>query len=138
MRRLRGGGQAAKEGGGLAAPASRLSSAPPQVSRKCAACEEEQKLQKKDAGSSAPALAEAPSSVHEVLRSPGRPLDAATRAFFEPRFGRDFSGVRMHTDAAAAQSARDVKARAYTVGRNIAFDWAVRAGIARGTASDRP
>ena len=127
-----------KKEAGLAAPASRLSSAPPQVSRKCAACEEEQKLQKKDAGSSAPALAEAPSSVHEVLRSPGQPLDAATRAFFEPRFGRDFSGVRMHTDAAAAQSARDVNARAYTVGRNIAFDSGGSRRDRKRDGADRP
>ena len=33
--------------------------------------------------------------VHEMLRSPGQPLDAATRAFMEPRFGRDFTGVRV-------------------------------------------
>ncbi len=39
----------------------------------------------------------------------------------EARFGRDFSGVRVHTDAAAAQSARDVSARAYTVGDKIVF-----------------
>jgi uncharacterized protein DUF4157 len=70
----------------------------------------------------APALSEAPPSVHAALRSPGEPLDAATRAYFEPRFGRDFSGVRVHADAAAAQSARDVNAHAYTVGQNIAFD----------------
>jgi hypothetical protein len=30
-----------------------------------------------------------PPIVHEVLRSPGQPLDAATRAFMEPRFGSD-------------------------------------------------
>jgi Domain of unknown function (DUF4157) len=60
--------------------------------------------------------------VHEVLRSPGQPLDVATRAYFEPRFGRDFSGVRVHTGAAAEQSARDVNARAYTVGRDLVFD----------------
>ena len=63
----------------------------------------------------------APASVHEVLRSPGRPLDPATRGFMEPRFGWDFSGVRVHTDLAAAQSARDVNAHAYTVGHNVVF-----------------
>ena len=42
-----------------------------------------------------------PPIVPEVLRSPGQPLDAATRAFMEPRFGHDFSGVRVHTDAKA-------------------------------------
>jgi uncharacterized protein DUF4157 len=62
-----------------------------------------------------------PPIVHEVLRSPGRPLDATTRAFMEPRFGHDFSNVRVHTDADAAESARAVNALAYTVGRNIVF-----------------
>ena len=40
-----------------------------------------------------------PPIVHDVLRSPGQPLDSATRAFVEPRFGHDFSQVRVHTDA---------------------------------------
>jgi len=59
--------------------------------------------------------------VNEVLRSPGQPLDGATRAFMEPRFGRDFGRVRVHTDERATQSARAVNALAYTVGRNIVF-----------------
>src|SRR5712692_8199293 len=54
-----------------------------------------------------------PLIVHEVLRSPGQPLDASTRAFMEPRFGHDFSSVRVHTDAKAAESARAVNALAY-------------------------
>src|SRR5260370_31886905 len=62
-----------------------------------------------------------PPIVHEVLRSPGQPLDAASRAFFEPRFGHDFSQVRLHTDAKAAESARAVTALAYTVGRDVVF-----------------
>lgn len=62
-----------------------------------------------------------PPIVHEVLRSPGQPLDAATRAFMEPRFGHDFSQVRVHTDKRAMKSARDVNALAYTVGQNIVF-----------------
>jgi hypothetical protein len=64
---------------------------------------------------------EAPAIVHEVLRSPGQPLDAATRAWMEPRFGRDFGNVRVHTDGAAAESARAVNALAYTVGRDVVF-----------------
>jgi Domain of unknown function (DUF4157) len=64
-------------------------------------------------------LEEAPPIVHEVLLSPGRPLDAATRAFMEPRFGHDFSQVRVHDDAQAAQSARSINARAYTVGQRV-------------------
>jgi hypothetical protein len=59
--------------------------------------------------------------VHEVLSSPGQPLDAGTRAFMEPRFRFDFSQVRVHTDARAAESARVVNALAYTVGRDVVF-----------------
>jgi Domain of unknown function (DUF4157) len=59
--------------------------------------------------------------VSEALRSPGRPLDTESRAFFEPRFGHDFSKVRIHTDAQAVESARSVNALAYIVGRNIVF-----------------
>jgi hypothetical protein len=63
-----------------------------------------------------------PPIVHEVLRSPGQPLDAAARDFMEPRFGHDFSGVRVHADAKAAESARATNALAYTVGREVVFD----------------
>jgi hypothetical protein len=64
---------------------------------------------------------EVPPIVHDVLRSPGQPLDLAMRAFFEPRFGHDFSQVRVHTDAKASASAEAVNALAYTVGSNIVF-----------------
>jgi len=60
-------------------------------------------------------------TVREVLRSPGQPLDPVTRAFMEPRFCHDFSHVRVHTGDAAEQSARNVNARAYTVGQDIVF-----------------
>ncbi|HSG40929.1 MAG TPA: DUF4157 domain-containing protein, partial [Thermoanaerobaculia bacterium] len=62
-----------------------------------------------------------PPIVHEVLRSSARPLDAGTREFMEPRFGHDFSGVRVHTDPRAAASAQAVGALAYTVGNNVVF-----------------
>jgi hypothetical protein len=58
-------------------------------------------------------------SVHRALASPGEPLDAATRAYFEPRFGRDFSSVRLHTDAFAASTTRALDASAYAVGQHI-------------------
>jgi len=64
---------------------------------------------------------EVPSVVHDVLRTPGEPLDASTRAFMEPRFGHDFSHVRLHTDAKSAESARAVNALAYTVGNDVVF-----------------
>jgi hypothetical protein len=105
-------------------PALTVQSAPPQISRKCAACAEEDKekmLRMKPAEAVGPAGGEAPHSVHDVLGSSGQPLDAATRAFFEPRFGRDFSDVRVHTGSAAGHSARGVNANAYTVGKSIVF-----------------
>ena len=63
----------------------------------------------------------APPIVGDVFRGPGKPLDAQTIAFMEPRFGHDFSRVRVHTDAHAAEAAHAVEARAYTVGSNIVF-----------------
>ena len=63
----------------------------------------------------------APAIVHDVLRSSGQPLDRATRAFMEPRFGHDFGHVRIHIDSQASESARAVNALAYTVNDHIAF-----------------
>ena len=78
-------------------------------------------VQRRVTGVSQTGTATAPPIVHEVLASSGRPLDTATRAFFEPRFGHDFGNVRVHTDEKAAASARSVDAEAYTVGNNIVF-----------------
>jgi Domain of unknown function (DUF4157) len=64
---------------------------------------------------------EAPAIVHDVVRTPGRPLDPQTRRFMEPRFGHDFSQVRVHTDANSAESAKAVEALAYTFGRHVVF-----------------
>jgi hypothetical protein len=105
----------------MSAPGVPAAAAPPQVSRKCDSCEkEEEKLQSKEAGPQA-ATGEAPAIVHEVLRSPGQPLDPATRAYFEPRFGHDFSRVRVHADSLAAASAGAVGALAYAVGQRVVF-----------------
>jgi Domain of unknown function (DUF4157) len=98
---------------------ARLTPAPLQVHRKCAACEEEERLQAKPATNLA--AGEAPASVHGVISSPGQALDTPTRSFFEPRFGRDMSAVRIHTDPPAAATARAIGAQAYTVGSHIAF-----------------
>ncbi|ABA58324.1 hypothetical protein Noc_1858 [Nitrosococcus oceani ATCC 19707] len=62
-----------------------------------------------------------PDSVKQTLASPGKPLDSATRSLFEPRFGHDFSQVRVHTDTLAAESAKAVNAQAYTVGDHVVF-----------------
>ncbi|MFJ8313246.1 MULTISPECIES: DUF4157 domain-containing protein [unclassified Streptomyces] len=59
------------------------------------------------------------SAVHDVLRTSGRPLDAATRTDMEGRLGADFSDVRIHSDSAAKASAAEVGARAYTSGHHV-------------------
>ncbi|MEU7604201.1 DUF4157 domain-containing protein [Streptomyces sp. NPDC041003] len=59
------------------------------------------------------------SAVHDVLRTPGRPLDDATRTDMEARLGADFSDVRIHSDSAAKASAAEVGARAYTSGSHV-------------------
>jgi hypothetical protein len=64
----------------------------------------------------------APAGVDQVLTSPGKPLDSTLRQDMEQRFGHDFSQVRVHSDVAVGQSAREVNARAYTVGSDIVFD----------------
>jgi len=64
----------------------------------------------------------APPIVHEVLQSPGQPLDASTRRFFEPRFGLNLTDICIHTGARAAESAQAVDALAYTVGTQLVFD----------------
>lgn len=62
-----------------------------------------------------------PASVDHVLASPGASLDPELQADMSRRFGHDFSRVRIHSDAVAAQSAREVNGAAYTVGHNVVF-----------------
>lgn len=96
----------------------------------CAECKKNQTLQRASLsprGSGVEGGREVPPIVHEVLRSPGKSLDAATRAFMEPRFGHDFSQVRIHDDAQAGASAREVNALAYTVGSHLVFNSGVYA-----------
>jgi Domain of unknown function (DUF4157) len=101
--------------------------------------EEHGRVQMKPAGAGvsghAPAPSIAPPMVHEVLRSHGQPLDLVTRSFMEPRFGTDFAHVRVHTGPDAAESAREIGARAYTVGGHIVFgegEYAPASDVGRG------
>jgi Domain of unknown function (DUF4157) len=90
-------------------------------------CEEckAKSMHMKEASAGSPVTASAgavaPPIVHDVLRSPSRPLDAPTRSFMEPRFGHTFGSIRVHTGDRAAESARAVNALAYTVGRDVVF-----------------
>jgi hypothetical protein len=85
----------------------------------CEGCRKKGTLQRSAAGQAEVGMT--PRGVYETLRSPGRPLDDAARAFMEPRFGHDFSRVRVHADAGAAESARQIHASAYTLGQHIVF-----------------
>jgi hypothetical protein len=92
------------------------------IQRKCQHCEEGEKLHRKETST-----AETPGS-HELdsyvasLGSSGQALPDSSRQFFEPRFGHDFSNVRIHTDSVAAKSAQSINALAYTTGNNIVFN----------------
>jgi hypothetical protein len=104
----------------------------PSVQRMCAACEEQAHDQpvnekeeitlqaKEEAGSSGEAGPQVEAQI-SGLRGGGETLGQSVRAFFEPRFGHDFSQVRVHTGWQAAESARTVNALAYTVGRDVVF-----------------
>ncbi len=56
-----------------------------------------------------------------ALKGGGHPLPLSERAFFEPRFGTDFSQVRIHADSRAAETSRAFNARAFTFGQDIVF-----------------
>lgn len=75
----------------------------------------------REAGAHASGAAQ-PDLVHGVLNSPGRPLDSSTRDFMEPKLGHDLSGVRVHSDDAAARAAQSVRANAFTAGNHVVFD----------------
>jgi uncharacterized protein DUF4157 len=105
---------------GAAGPASALTASAPTVQRKCA-CEDEELAQGKDAKATDAASGRALESRMDSVRGGGQPLDPALRHFFEPRLGQDFTGVKVHTDGAAAEAAQAISARAFTVGRDIVF-----------------
>jgi hypothetical protein len=82
---------------------------------------EEVTLQAKEAPGHTPKVRAGLASRIQALRGGGRPLPESVRAFFEHRFGCDFSNVRVHTGADAADLARSINARAFTVGCDIVF-----------------
>lgn len=104
----------------------------PAIQRACAPCssggsscsecesEKEKRVRRRVEQSTGSMAASVPDDFLHDLGS-GQPLDLSTRAFFEPRFGHDFGGVRVHSGPSAAGSAREVNALAYTVGNDIVF-----------------
>lgn len=83
--------------------------------------EEEETLQTKRIGENATAAPANLTTQVLSLRGGGRALPEAERAFFEPRFGVDFSAVRIHTGGRADEVARSINARAFTVGQDLVF-----------------
>ena len=85
--------------------------------RKCADCENDENIQRKETPGSLPPAAE--TAVRAL--GPGAPLPASERAFFEPRFGRSLEHVLVHDGAQAGRAASAVHARAFALGPYIAF-----------------
>ncbi len=102
----------------------------------CSKCSghHDEKILTKPTLPSNPGQVPVPPTVHDVLRSSGRPLDAPTRSFMEPRFHHDLSHIRIHTDDAAAQSANSIQAHAYTSGHHLVF---ARGQYAPGSSAGR-
>ena len=87
------------------------------VRRLCSECQEE--MQAKEEPGQRPSVPAGFEQRFAALRGSGQPLSASERAFFEPRFGRDFSNVRLHSGSAASELACSVQARAFTLGDTV-------------------
>ncbi len=123
-----------------------VSSGTPSIQRACPNCEneelkrqpikeedEEEKLQRKpveeeeeevQAKATSGSISEINPDIESHIQSvkgAGQPLSASERTFFEPRFGADFSNVRVHNDTRAADVAQSVNARAFTIGHDVVF-----------------
>ena len=83
--------------------------------------EEEEPLQTKRDVNTTPKVTANLTSQIQAIQYGGQPLSKSERTYFEPRFGVDFSQVRLHSDAQAAESARALNAKAYTLGQDVVF-----------------
>ena len=83
--------------------------------------EEEPPIERKAEPGAGPSLSAGAGADVAAARSGGVPLPSSERSFFEPRLGRDLGDVRVHADAAAGRSARNLSARAFTAGSDLVF-----------------
>lgn len=106
------------------------------IHRRCAACDEAQEqaiardakaaaietqVDRHEASAVTPQVTPSVAADIRALQGKGSPLPPSTRAFFEARFEADFREVRVHTDTHAARTSSAINAKAFTVGRDIAF-----------------
>jgi hypothetical protein len=92
------------------------------IQRKCAGCTKEDELVQKKSSGATPEVTPSINSNIQSLQGGGQPLSKSERSFFEPRMGQDFSGVRIHADSKAADTAQTIQAKAFTLGNNIVFN----------------
>jgi hypothetical protein len=83
--------------------------------------EEEEPIQAKGSSSSEAEVTTGIESKINSLKGGGQPLPESTKRYFEPRYGYDFSGVRVHTDSKASETAKSINAKAFTTGKDIVF-----------------
>lgn len=91
------------------------------IQRKCASCEEEDKIQMKREATAGKEMT-VPAIVQSVINSRGQSLERNTRSFMESRFGYDFGNVQVHNDPLAHQSSSEINALAYTHRNHIVFN----------------
>ena len=83
--------------------------------------EEEEPIQTKSKSSNTAEVSSSVESNIDSLKGGGQPLSEGTREYFEPKFGYDFSGVRVHSDSKASETAGSINAKAFTSGRDVVF-----------------
>ncbi len=93
----------------------------PWVQREVEPEEEEEFLKTKTHSSQVTEVTSNIESRIQSLKGGGQPLSEPTRTFFEPRFGYDFGGVKIHTGSKATEAAEYINAKAFTKGRDIVF-----------------
>jgi LysM repeat protein len=92
-------------------------------SEECPECteEEEEPVQAKHVSNKSPSITPGLQGQIQSMKGGGETLPKSTRSFFEPRFGRDFGNVRVHTGSKASEAAKAINAKAFTYGRDMVF-----------------
>lgn len=92
-----------------------------EVARRWVNDNEDEILQAKEQTGKKPQTVPGIESHIDSLRGRGRLLSQGERSFYEPRFGADFSGVRIYEGSYAASAAQTINARAFTLGSDVVF-----------------